>query len=80
MILIFEQDTRKHPDRTGRDVRFAWRPDWFSGYWDGGTTWRLSWGLWSLSYYPSPGLHDFMRHIEGGNTAWYNYTIGRTDR
>lgn len=66
MILIFEQDVRSRPG-VGR---FAWRPNWFKGRWDGGTTWRIGWGLWSISYYPSPGLRHFFDHVETGRTEW----------
>jgi hypothetical protein len=65
MILIFEQDIRVHDGR-----RFIWTPSWFVGRWEGKTNWRLMWGLWSISYYPSAGLRPFMEHIEGGNTVW----------
>lgn len=65
MILIVEQDTRDHGQG-----RFAWRPTLFRGRWQGRTTWRVGWGLWTLSYYPSPGLRDFMDWIEAGNTEW----------
>lgn len=65
MILILEQDVRPHGG-----VRFAWKPSIFRGTWDGKPTWRAGWGLWSLSYYPAPGLRDFFRHIEGGSTEW----------
>jgi hypothetical protein len=65
MILIFEQDTREHDGRC-----FGWRPELFRGRWRGRRNWRLMWGLWSISYYPSPGLRDFMEHIEAGNTRW----------
>lgn len=65
MILIFEQDARDH----GKG-RFNWRPGWFRGKWKGRTTWRLAWGLWSLSYYPSPGLRDFFDHVQADRTSW----------
>lgn len=66
MILIFEQDTRTHPG-VGR---FAWKPSRFTGKWDKGRTWRVSWGLWSISYYPSPGLRSFFDRVESGETEW----------
>lgn len=65
MILIFEQDSRDHGNG-----RFNWRPSWFRGRWQGGTTWRFGWGLWSLSYYPSRGLRDFFDHVEACETEW----------
>jgi hypothetical protein len=65
VILIFEQDVREHDGR-----RFDWRPELFRGRWEDRRNWRLSWGLWSISYYPSPGLRAFMDHIESGNTVW----------
>lgn len=36
----------------------------------GRTTWRIGWGLWSLSYYPSPGLREFFNHVEARKTQW----------
>jgi hypothetical protein len=65
MILVFEQDLTP---RNGS--RLSWRGSWFVGRWDGGRCWRVMWGLWSLSYYPSPGLRSFMDHIESGRTGW----------
>ena len=65
MILVIEQDVRAHNGR-----RFTWRPLLFRGLWSGQRTWRIGWGLWSLSYYPEPGLRDFFRWIEGKNTRW----------
>jgi len=67
MVFTFEQDLRPHDGK-----RFNWRPSWFSGSWRGKRTWRLAWGLWSLAYYPEPGLRDFFRYVEGGNTRWYD--------
>lgn len=67
MILVIEQDTRK---RDGR--RFTWRPTLFKGFWKDRKTWRIGWGLWSLSYYPSPGLRDFFRYAGSDNTVWYD--------
>jgi hypothetical protein len=65
MILILEQDTRSHGHG-----RFAWRPFLFRGRWHGRLTWRVGWGFWSLSYYPSRGLRDFFDHVEVGETEW----------
>lgn len=65
MIVIFEQDLRPYDGR-----RFRVRPSWFSGRWGPGRTWRLAWGLWSISYYPSPGLRSFMERIETDKTEW----------
>jgi hypothetical protein len=65
VILIFEQDTRDHGSG-----RFRWRPSLFRGRWQGLVTWRFGWGLWSLSYYPAPGLRDFFDHLESGQTEW----------
>lgn len=65
MILVFEQDIQDHGDG-----RFLWRPSWFVGDWQGGRNWRLAWGLWSLSYFPSPGLRRFMDHIAAGKAEW----------
>ena len=65
MIIVIEHDVRRHGGR-----RFAWRPGYFSGIWNGKRTRRFMWGLWSLSYYQSPGLNDFFRYIEAGNTEW----------
>jgi hypothetical protein len=68
MILVFEQDPRDH----GRG-RFNLRASWFRGRWQGRVTWRLAWGFWSLSYYPSPGLREFTEHIESGATTWFQH-------
>lgn len=65
MILVFEQDTRPH-----RGKHFDWRVGWFRGRWKGKTTWRLCWGMWSLSYYPSPGLRDFFDYVRSDATEW----------
>jgi hypothetical protein len=65
MILIFEQDFQDH----GRG-RFDWRGSWFRGGWGDGRTWRIAWGLWSLSYYPAAGLRPFFDHVESGATEW----------
>lgn len=73
MILIFEQDLREHCGR-----RFGWRVSWFRGRWGDGWTWRLAWGLWSLSYYPSPGLRPFMERIEAGLTEWHGDASAHT--
>ena len=67
MILIFEQDTRLHNGK-----RFEWKPMLFRGIWCGGRTWRIGWGMWSISYYPSKGLLDFFRYVESRNAAWYH--------
>ncbi len=67
MIVIFEQDTRK---RNGR--RFTWKPVVFKGVWCGKSTWRIGWGLWSLSWYSSPGLRDFFRHAEARRAVWHS--------
>jgi hypothetical protein len=66
MIVIFEMDTRGY-----NGVRFNWRPGRFRGRWKNKRTWRVWWGFWSVSFYPSPGLHDFFKHVEDGNTQWY---------
>lgn len=65
MILLLSQDVRDHGSG-----RFNWKPNWFSGAWQGGRTWRICWGLWSLSYYPSPGCKEFFDHVESGQTEW----------
>jgi hypothetical protein len=64
MILIFEQDTR---ERDGK--HFCFKPMLFNGAWRSQRTWRIGWGLWTLSYYPEPGLKDFFDYVE--NTQWY---------
>lgn len=74
MILILEQNVRPYPRNIGK--RWFWRPGFFRGIWKGMRTWRICWGLWSLSYYPEPGLHDFFEYIEKGNCRWYKKTLG----
>lgn len=66
MVIIFECDTRKHDGR-----RFAWRPMIFRGTFMGRRTWRVGWGLWSISLYRSPGLRDFFDYVQEGNTTWH---------
>jgi hypothetical protein len=70
MILILEQDVRPWPPNTSK--RWQWYPSLFKGIWREKRTWRICWGLWSLSYYPELGLHDFFRYIEQGNGRWYD--------
>ncbi len=73
-IVILEQDRRRHANALP-----WWRFGWFRGCWAGGRTWRLGWGNWSICYYPSPGLHDFFRHVEAGNTGWCDPSKPRTE-
>ncbi len=63
MIVVLEQDGRS---RNGS--RFNWTPHLFRGRWGGGPTWRFGWGMWSISYYPSPGIKEFFDHVE--HTEW----------
>ncbi len=65
MILIFEQDKRP---REGK--KWTWRPMIFRGSWKNKKTWRVGWGLWTLSYYPESGLRDFFEYIKGNNVNW----------
>jgi hypothetical protein len=65
MILVFEQDARDHGSG-----RFSWRISWFKARWGDGRTWRIGWGLWSLSYYPAAGLRPFFDRVESGRTEW----------
>ena len=65
MILIFEQDTRSCNGK-----RFQWTPELFIGKWNKKLTWRFCWGVWSLSYYQSEGLQDFMEHIIANAARW----------
>ena len=69
MILIVEVDVTK---RYGR--WFTWRPIFFRGPWMRGTCWRIAWGIWGLSFYPSSGLKEHTDHIESGATQWYDAT------
>jgi hypothetical protein len=66
MILLLEQDTRKHGNK-----RFLWKPFWFKATWKGKKTWRIGWGLWSISCYPEPGIKEFFDYIRGNNTEWH---------
>ena len=61
MILIFEQDTRDS---------FEWMPELFVSEFDKKMSWRFIWGMWSLSYYASDGLKDFMEHVADGAATW----------
>jgi hypothetical protein len=65
MILMIEQDIRIHNWR-----RWVWIPSVFSGTWRDRRTWRIVWGMWSLSYYPESGLREFFAHVKNGNTEW----------
>lgn len=65
MIVIIEQDVRRHNGK-----RFVWKPGIFKNVFNGKNTWRICWGLWSLSYYNMPGLKDFFDYVEKGNTTW----------
>lgn len=65
MIVIIEQDLEDHGSG-----RWNWKPHFFRGRWGDGRMWRLAWGLWSISYFPSPGLRKFHDHIASGRTAW----------
>lgn len=67
MIFIFELDF------TVRDgKRWRWKPSWFTGFWESKRTWRLGWGVFSVSYYPSRSLRRFFDYVESENTAWYS--------
>jgi len=66
MIVIFEQDTRPHGG-----CWFTWLPFLWRGWWADGPSWRIGWGLWSISVYRSPGLRDFFDHVE--HTEWVQY-------
>jgi hypothetical protein len=68
MILLIERDVRKHPNALP-----WWKPLVFRGTWEHGRTWRIGWGNWSLSYYPSRGMREFMWYISSGNTCWYEH-------
>ena len=65
MIIVIEQDARPHNGK-----RFTWIPFRFRGWWNGRRTWRVAWGLWSVSCYPSPGLKEFFDYVESGATEW----------
>lgn len=65
MIVILEQDTRRYDGK-----RFAWKPFVWRGVFQGKPCSRYCWGLWSISFYRSPGLRDFFRHVESGETEW----------
>jgi hypothetical protein len=68
MILVLEQDIRRHPENGNR--RWVWKPLIFRNKMFGKRTWRIGWGLWTLSYYGAPGLKDFLDYIRQGNTEW----------
>lgn len=67
MILILEQDTRPCHGKT-----FHWSPELFVSEFDGKKTWRFCWGVWSLSWYASKGLQDFMKYIAEDKVKWYH--------
>jgi len=61
MILILEQDTRDP---------MQWTPELFVSEFDKRRTWRFCWGIWSLSYYASAGLRDFVEHVADRAATW----------
>ena len=61
MILIFEQDFRGP---------FEWMPELYLSKFDQKTTWRLGFGAWSISYYASEGLQEFMEVISCKAATW----------
>ena len=65
MILIFETDLTK---RNGK--RWVWKPMLFRGIWENKRTWRIAWGIFSISYYPSRTLRKFFEYVESGKTSW----------
>ncbi len=66
MILLFEQDVRAHGGG-----RFRWKPSCdICRAWKGLLTWRVGWGIWTVSYYPSPGFREFIDDVRGGTTNW----------
>jgi hypothetical protein len=68
MVIIFEQDFRI--DENG-NKGFIFKPTLFKGLWKRKLTWRIVFGIWSISYYPEIGLKEFFEHIEQNNTQWY---------
>jgi len=60
MILIFEIDKTVQNGK-----RWTWRPMRFHGTWKGKTTWRVGWGIFSISYYPSSSLKKFSDELQG---------------
>lgn len=58
MIVLWEIDLRH--------IKYDWpwwKPGLFIGAWAGGRTWRLWWWMFSVSYYPSPGIKEFFDHV-----------------
>ena len=66
MILIFEQNIQPQIDCK----YFRFKPMLFKGIWHSRRTWRIGWGIWTLSYYPEPGLKEFFQYAS--ETQWYN--------
>lgn len=66
MILIIERDIRKHDNN-----KKPWKLLRFSGTWNDKKTWRIGIFNWSLSYYPEPGLRDFLKTIGSKKMQWY---------
>ena len=68
MILVFEVDL------TIRDgKRWTWKPMFFKGKWGAGKTWRIAWGIFSVSYYPSKCLRKFFDRVKKG--VWYHRSV-----
>lgn len=65
MIFIIEQSTKENNGKI-----FSWKGSFFKSKWDQGITWRVMWGLWSISYYPAIGLKYFFDYIRENNTEW----------
>ena len=71
MILIFEQDTvtsvggNMHFYYFEKSYRFIWKPLFFKDKWKRNKkSWTISWGLWSLSYYPEKCLDSFFETVK----------------
>jgi len=78
MILIFEQDTRTFISGNThfycflKSYDFVWKPLFSKKEWEKGKhTRKISWGIWSLSYYPEKNLDSFFESVTKKNTRRY---------
>ena len=69
MVFVFEMDLTRRKGKL-----FNWNPCLFKGKWEcNKTTWRLGWGIWSISYYPSKSLRAFFEYVP--KVGWHGKRV-----
>ena len=74
MVLLFEQDMETriagntHFWWFEKSCYFVWKPLLFKDKWKNKKMWTISWGLWSLSYYPEENFNSFFENVNKKNT------------